>query len=527
MVSVASEAKGPPDNARSPRMWESYGAWLWLIGIVQFFVAMLLVELAYGCANFGGCYNALTNPIGDLGSGGFSGNPAYFIDGGVQHAWPYSQLWPVFDYSIFVLGAFLVAGVLLLQGAFPRKGASRVSLAFLGMTGLGAAGVGVVPEDTLLAAHSAFAFLALAGSGLAVLVMGVALARDREWGRGWGLASFVLGLISLVTLLVLLLPSAGVVPSWRVYGSGFGSGGLERLIVAAPALWLIGVTTRVLWRRRAATSPVESRTAASSHATSVPIDASSRRLVWENYGAWIWLLGLLQFVAVMVASQLAYSCSNYGGCYNFLSNPISDFGSAGFTTGNPPQITYMNLAIPWPTALLWPVFNYSIVLFGTCLFSGAFLVRSAFPQTSWSVLGLALFGVGGMGAAGVGIVPEDTLFAAHSSFALIAFGLAAIGVLTLGIALAVGRSWGRRWTVYTLASGIFALLVMVIFSVPSLVGVSAWAPYGSAFGYGGMERLITVAPLLWIGVAMVHLLHRPARASDGSGSGSSPDALSR
>jgi hypothetical protein len=64
-------------------MWESYGAWLWPIGIVQFFVAMLLVELAYGCANFGGCYNALTNPIGDPGSGGFSGNPAYFIDGGV------------------------------------------------------------------------------------------------------------------------------------------------------------------------------------------------------------------------------------------------------------------------------------------------------------------------------------------------------------------------------------------------------------------------------------------------------------
>ncbi|MFZ0699498.1 MAG: DUF998 domain-containing protein [Thermoplasmata archaeon] len=507
-----------PEEARAQRTWERYGAWLWLIGVLQFVVAMIVVQLAYGCANFGGCYNALTSPISNLGSGGFAGNPAYYIYQGTQLAWPYSQLWPVFNYSIFVLGAFLFAGIFLLQSTFPKTGVSTASLVILAVAGLGAAGVGVIPEDTLFAGHISFAIVAFGGAGLAVLVMGVTLTRGR-WGRSWAAFSLIAGVFSMAAFVTFMLPSAGLLPAWPVYGSGFGYGAMERLVIAGPVIWFLLVATRILRAPASPTTAIEPSPAESPSASTFSSDRSPRRRRWENYGARIWLLGLGQFVAVMIASQFAYSCSNYGGCYNFLSNPISDLGSAGFATGNPPQITYLNHVLPWPTAVLWPVFDYSIMLFGICLLTGAFLVRSAFPRTSWSSVGLILLAIAGMGAAGVGIVPEDTLLAAHSSFAFIAFGLAVVGVLAMGVALAVGRSWGRRWTVYTLASGLFALPVMVIFSIPSLVGISAWAPYGNSFGYGAMERLIIVAPLMWIAAATIHLLRRPAGTANAARSG--------
>lgn len=514
---------GVADEKRALRTWERYGAWLWLIGAVQFVFAMLMVEFAYGCANAGGCYNAFANPISDLGSAGFAGSPSFFTYQGFQYPWPYSPLWPLFDYSVFVLGALLFTGLFFLQSMFPRSKVSRAAMFLVGLAALATAGVGVIPEDTLLAAHSAFALTALLAMALALVLMGFAFASDRGWGETWGRISLIMGSVSAAVFVLLVLPYAGILPPWAVFGPGLGLGLLERVGVAIGGLWILWLAIRTLRRGRATRStPSMVRPGAAADPLALEGEASQRRQ-WEGYGAWILLLGLIQFVAAMVAGQFAYSCSNYGGCYNFISNPISDFGSAGFTTGNPAHMTYLNLSLPWPTALLWPVFNYSIMLFGTCLLAGAFLVRSAFPRTNWSGFALSLVAVGGMGAAGVGVVPEDTLLAAHATFALIAFGLAALGVLAMGIALAVDRSWGRGWTVYTLASGLVAIPVVAIFTVPSLVGVSAWAPFGSTMGYGGMERLIIVAPLLWVGVAMVYLLRRPAIPRTESFAGRGPD----
>lgn len=523
VIRVPEPDRANPPESTTQRTWERYGAWLWLIGIVQFAVVMLVVEIAFGCGNFGGCYSPWTNPISDLGSGGFVGTPSYFTYQGLQHPWPYSQLWPLFDYSIFVFGAFLYAGVFLLQSAFPRTRTARASLGLVGLAALAAAGVGVIPEDTLLDVHLGFAVITFAAAGAAVLLMAFAFDHDRSWGRGWAGFSWVAGGGSAGALFLLVVAYSGVVPEWPVYGSGFGVGGLERVILAFSGVWIFCVSLRVLHRRRTSRHPLRYWTAAGPMVVTPAHEDAAARRRWENYGAWIVLLGLVQFVAVMVASQFAFSCGNSGGCYNIISNPISDFGSAGFATGNPSHVTYLGLSLPWPTALLWPLFNFSIMLFGVSLLAGAILVRSAFPRTNWSGFALFLLAVGGMGAAGVGIVPEDTLLAAHAYFALIAFGLAALGVLALGIALAIDRSWGRSWSAYTLASGLFALPVVVIFTVPSLVGVSAWAPYGSVLGYGGMERLILVAPLLWLGVAMVHLLARPGRRPIQSVPGHGPE----
>ena len=500
MIGPAASTAAPGAPAESA--WATYGAWLWLIGIVQFAVALFVVQAAYGCANHGGCYNVFTDPISNLGSGGFLGNPPTFPYQGVAYPWPFSYLWPVFNYSIFALGTFLFAGALLMFRAFPRSRLAEVGLGVLALSGLSAAGVGVVPEDTLLAVHSAFALITFLGAGLATLLIGISWVGHRSWSRAWSIYTIASGLFSLAWMIVLVRPSFGVLAAWPVFGGGFGYGGVERMIVVAPLVWVAVVAIRVLRRpREHGPTPSEVR-----H----PLSSSS----WEAYGALTWLLGLVSFVGVMIAAQLAYPCSNFGGCYNLLTNPISALGSAGYATGNPPYDSYLSVHFPWPVSPWWPAFNYAIVLFGIALLAGSFFVRRAFPPNGWATGAFVLLAVGGMGAAGVGVVPEDTLLDLHIAFASVAFLLAALAVIGFGAALAADRSpWGKGWTIYTFISGFFALAWVILIARPEIVGVSQWVNYGSGFGFGGLERLIVVAPFLWIALVSLRVLRHPRRGS--------------
>lgn len=233
-------------------------------------------------------------------------------------------------------------------------------------------------------------------------------------------------------------------------------------------------------------------------------------------GALLWLVGTLIFVLVMIVAELGYGCANVGGCYNPLTNPISDLGSAGFA-GNPP---YSTGTIPWPVSPLWPVFNYGIMLFGAFIVVGAFLLPRAFPQSRLATLALAIFALAGFGGAGVGVVAEDTILAIHASFALIAFAGAGVALLVVAYPLARDPRWGRGWTLYTLASGLFSVAATVVFQFPSWGLLPGWAISGAGFGYGAMERLIIVAPLLWLIVASIHVLRWPRP------SGASPPATS-
>ncbi len=239
-------------DATTPRFEDDsrVGAALWLAGAVEFVVAMVIVELAYGCANQLGCYNPLTDPISNLGSGGFAGNPWYYVFNGNQIPWPTSPLWPLFNFAIMVLGALLVAGVFRLTNAFPSSKWARSSLVVFAVAGFGGAGVGIVPEDTILSVHSVFALVAFGGAGIAVLLMGLALAADQRWGRGWAPYTLGSGVFALAATIVFNFPTMGLLAQWAVAGSGFGYGGMERLIVAAPILWLILASVHILRRSR-------------------------------------------------------------------------------------------------------------------------------------------------------------------------------------------------------------------------------------------------------------------------------------
>ncbi len=487
---------GEPEEL--PRRDATIGALLWAIGIAQFAIATAVVVAAYSCAKPGGCFAVTTNLFGDLGSGGFLGTPSTARLG---LPWPTSALWPVFNYSLFVTGATLVAGALLLARSFPPVRQSQIGLALIALVGLGGAGLGTFAEDTIWADHVAFGLLASWAIAFGIFALGVAFLRGGRTPRAWGRSGIVVG---IGLLLPALLGTAGGISSISVFGTispdaGLGTGALNGGLVGwiAVALglgWLFWLSLALVTIRPFDRGPSAPR-------PSGPHPGAAD-------GAWIWLLGLVGFVVAMAVSPLGYPCTNFGGCYNLGTNPISDFGSAGYMTGTPGTMPYLGVNPPWPVATLWPLFNFAIVLFGVGLFTGAFFVYRAFPRGRGTALGTALLGIAGLGAAGVGIVPEDTLLAVHADFALVAFGLAPIGVVVLGVALLGAGRRARAWGVYTLASGLASIPALLLFVAPGWVGMSAWAPYGAGFGYGGMERLIVAAPLLWVGVAMATIVVR-------------------
>lgn len=200
----------------------------------------------------------------------------------------------------------------------------------------------------------------------------------------------------------------------------------------------------------------------------------------RRYGALLLIAAVLQFVASMAIVQLAFQCHG-GQCYNLLTNPISDLGSAGLN-GH-------------PYSPLWPLFNYSIAVFGVLGIAGLIMLRGWFPKNAWRVSGLAIIIVSLFASIGVGIVPEDTILALHSLFALIAFFGSAFGLLLLSIGLYKGR---RRYAAFSTICGLTSLAVLFVFVLPDFGILARWAASGPGFGFGGMERLLAAPVLLWL-----------------------------
>lgn len=212
----------------------------------------------------------------------------------------------------------------------------------------------------------------------------------------------------------------------------------------------------------------------------------------------IWLFATVQFIASMAAAQIAYGCANYGGCYNILSNPISNLGSSGIANGNPPYFTYHGSRISWPTSPLWFIFNISIAVFGLLLVSAMLLAQGLFRKGAWNNAWSILFAAAGIGAMGVGVFPEDLLLSLHGVFALAAFVCSGASLIAASMAMSKDRRWGSGWQKYTMLSGVASLAFAVILVLPDFVAIQKWPVIGDALGFGGLERLIILPVILWI-----------------------------
>ncbi|MBU6998563.1 MAG: DUF998 domain-containing protein [Theionarchaea archaeon] len=167
-------------------------------------------------------------------------------------------------------------------------------------------------------------------------------------------------------------------------------------------------------------------------------------------GALLFFGGLESIVFMIVAEAL------YPG-YSIAENYISDLGVGS-------------------TAM---IFNTSMVLLGAVVLIGAYFLHKTFR-----VMVLTIFLVlAGVGAAGVGVFPED-MGVLHGISALLVF---LFGGLSAVVSYKVQNP---PLSYFSVVLGAVTLVALVLFMTGTFVGL----------GPGGMERMIAYPPLLW-GVA--------------------------
>jgi hypothetical membrane protein len=206
---VSPERYGPLVH-RSVR----HGAILWIVGVVEFIVGMIVTQLGWTTP-----YSLQNNYISDLGA----------VDcGPLAGRFVCSPWHDVFNVSIILLGILLILGTILIRTGFPARSTRTLGLALLALSGIGAMGVGLFPEDVNLTAHTISALIAFLFSNLAIIILAFAMFRDTRWD-GLRAFSILLGFIGLVALGLFV---------GKVYGP-LGVGGMERLIVAPVLLWAL------------------------------------------------------------------------------------------------------------------------------------------------------------------------------------------------------------------------------------------------------------------------------------------------
>jgi hypothetical membrane protein len=144
---------------------------------------------------------------------GYSTSENYISDLGVGP----SSL--IFNSSLFLLGVLTVSGAYFIQRAFDF----RLFSIFAAITGIGAMGVGLFPEDAGVV-HVVFSFITFLFAGLSA-IMSYKLQK-----QPFSYFSVILG---VVVLLALVLFASGTF-------LGLGKGGMERMIAYPALLWAIG-----------------------------------------------------------------------------------------------------------------------------------------------------------------------------------------------------------------------------------------------------------------------------------------------
>ena len=124
-----------------------------------------------------------------------------------------------YNSAIFIFGLLLFASAYLLH----KSVTSRWFPILLTLTGLGAAGVGIFPEN-IIVPHSICAITVFVCGGMC------AILANRVFSGPWSWFSPALGIITLAAVVLL---------GAKIY-LGLGAGGMERIIAYPLIIWAIG-----------------------------------------------------------------------------------------------------------------------------------------------------------------------------------------------------------------------------------------------------------------------------------------------
>ncbi|MFK4088680.1 DUF998 domain-containing protein [Kribbella sp. NPDC020789] len=187
------------------------GAIGWFAGAVQFFLVMVLVQLAWTTP-----YSWAGNNISDLGNvhcGDFGGR------------YVCSPLHTLMNVSFTTGGVLIVLGTILTHAAWPRTATARLTRSLLVATGAGWMVAGLFPADVDENLHVGGAFVIFTCGNLALLLIAFLSTGPLAKLRWWGFAFGALGIAAM------LLHFSGT-------GLGLGVGGMERVTAFGVPIWL-------------------------------------------------------------------------------------------------------------------------------------------------------------------------------------------------------------------------------------------------------------------------------------------------
>lgn len=196
-------------------------------------------------------------------------------------------------------------------------------------------------------------------------------------------------------------------------------------------------------------------------------------------GALFLILGPLEFIAVMIVTQLYYSG------YSLTTNYISDLGN----TANSP---------------LWYVFSAGIIVLGVLAFLGLLLLWNTFPSGTLRVTGLSLLLLASVAAIVIGFFPENVNGTVHDTASLLVFLPGGLGLVALGASMGERTGWEAiRWVSVIL--GLVTLVALVVF---------LFTNFGANQYPGLLERLVVFPILLWGIVVGAYVVRLPVRARE-------------
>jgi hypothetical membrane protein len=185
-------------------------------------------------------------------------------------------------------------------------------------------------------------------------------------------------------------------------------------------------------------------------------------------GPTFWIISIQYFVIQLVVAL------GWPVPYNFSLDAISDLGNSacGIYADRyvcSPYFTWMNV---------------SFVVLGATMIAGSTLIYQEFRKNNANKLAFMFMALAGFGTILVGVFPENTIGYFHFTGALLPFLLGNIALIIFGFSLGLDG----KFKIYTIASGIVALVALGLFTAHIYLGL----------GLGGMERLVSHPQTVWL-----------------------------
>ncbi len=145
--------------------------------------------------------------------------------------------------------------------------------------------------------------------------------------------------------------------------------------------------------------------------------------------------------------------------------------------------------------------NVSFLVLGVTMIVGSIVLRQSL-STRARRLGFLFMAIAGVGVVVVGIFPENTVSALHGLGATLPFTIGNVGVIVLGLSLALPRAL----RLITLTLGTIALAALGFYASSHYLGL----------GEGGIERLVAYPQTAWLILLGAYLLTkvRPTESRD-------------